>query len=201
MLQVYAGWLRIGNLCRVSLSHSFATQWAIRTTLDPVNYEGAVRNQIAQLGKQLFVTEIKPMDAYIEQSEAKTRLSLVLIGIFASLAALLSALGIYAVLSTSVRQRTSDIGVRMALGATRGNIFGLIVGQGVALGTIGILIGCTLALGLTRLISSILVGISPTDLPTFFMISIAFLLIVAVASWLPAARAASIDPMQALRSQ
>jgi putative ABC transport system permease protein len=183
------------------LGHGFATRWAMRTTGEPTSYERAVRKQIAKLGGQLVLTDMKPMDAFVERAEATTRLSFLLIGVFASIAALLTALGVYGVLSTVVRQRTSEIGVRMALGASQRNIFNLIVGRGMLLGTAGVLIGFVVAFGLAHWMSSMLVGIKSTDPLTFAGITVAFFLIVAVSSWLPARRAARVDPMQALRGE
>ncbi|MGB8537593.1 MAG: ABC transporter permease [Acidobacteriaceae bacterium] len=183
------------------MGHSFATRWAIRTSSDPAKYESLVRSHIAQLGGQIALTEVQPMESLVAQAQATTRLALLLIGVFALAAALLSTLGIYGVLSTSVRQRTSEIGVRMALGATRGGILSLIVGQGLRLGVIGIVLGCGVTLGLTRWIASLLVETRPTDPLTFTGITVAFFVIVAMASWLPARRAASIDPIRALRSE
>jgi predicted permease len=183
------------------MGHSFATRWAIRTSGDPMQYEGIVRNRITQLGGQIVLTEIQPLDALVAQAQATTRLSFLLIGVFATVATLLSALGIYGVLSTTVRQRTSEIGVRMALGATRSTIFSLVVRQGLRLGVFGILVGCAIALGLVHWIASILVETRATDPITFAVIALVFALIVVVASWLPARRAASVDPMQALRNE
>jgi predicted permease len=183
------------------MGHSVATRWAIRTTGDPAKYESLVRAHIAQISGQISLTEIQPMDALQVEAQATTRLALLLIGVFALVAALLSALGIYGVLSTAVRQRTAEIGVRMALGATRGGILNLVVGQGLRLGGIGILLGSVVALGLTRWIASLLVEIRATDPMTFTGITVTFFLIVAMASWLPARQAASIDPIRALRNQ
>jgi putative ABC transport system permease protein len=160
-----------------------------------------VRGQLAKLSSRMVLTEVRPMDALMEQSQATTRLSFALIAAFAGIAVLLAALGIYGVLSTAVRQRTAEIGVRMALGATRGNVFGLVARQGLALGISGILAGGLIALLLTRWMRAILVDTKPTDPLTYMGIATAFLLIVALASWLPARRAASVDPMQALRSE
>jgi predicted permease len=183
------------------MSYGNTARWAIRVTRDPASYEGAVRDQITQLSKQLVVTEMEPMDLLVEQAQATTRLSFVLIGVFACIAGLLSALGIYGVLATAVRQRTAEIGVRLAVGAPRRRIFSLVVGHGLALGTAGIFIGSLMALVLAHWISSLLVETKPTDPLTFFGIAVALFLIVVTASWLPARRAALVDPMQALRSE
>jgi len=176
-------------------------RWAIRITGEPSRYEGAVRDRMAQVSKQLVLSEMEPMDALVEQAQATTRLSFVLIGCFACIALLLSGLGIYGVLATAIRQRTAEIGVRLALGAPRENIFRLVVGHGLALGAAGICIGGLMALGLNHGISSLLVGVKSSDPLTFAGIALVFLLIVALASWLPARHAALIDPIQALRNE
>jgi putative ABC transport system permease protein len=183
------------------MGHGFATRWGLRVTGDPAHYDRMVREHLAKLGTRMVLTEVRPMDALLEESQATTRLSLALIAAFACIAVLLAALGIYGVLSTAVRQRTAEIGVRMALGATRGQVFGLVVRLGLALGISGILAGCLIALLLARWIRSILVETKPTDPLTYMGITAAFLLVVGLASWLPARRAASVDPMQALRSE
>ena len=124
------------------------------------------------------------MDALVDRAQAGTRFSLLLIGVFAVIAALLAGVGLYGVLATVVRQRTAEIGVRMALGAQPAGIFNLIA-----------------AFALTRLMATMLVGIKPTDLATFVTMVVLFFLIAGVASWLPARRAASVDPNEALREQ
>lgn len=183
------------------MGHGFAARWGLRVTGNPASYDRLVREQLAKVSSRIVLTEVRPMDALLEESQATTRLCFALIATFAGIAVLLAALGIYGVLSTAVRQRTAEIGVRMALGATRGRVFGLVVRQGLALGISGILAGCVIALLLTRSIRSILVETKATDPLTYMGITAAFLLIVALASWLPARRAASVDPMQALRSE
>jgi putative ABC transport system permease protein len=109
--------------------------------------------------------------------------------------------GLYGVLSTVVRLRTPEIGVRMALGAAPGTIFSLVVGQGLRLSAAGIALGLLAAFELTRAISTMLVGVKPTDPTTFLSMAVLFLVIAAVASWLPARRAAGLDPTSALREE
>jgi predicted permease len=183
------------------MGHGFATRWGLRVAGNPAHYDRLVREQLAKLGSRIALTEVRPMDALMKESQATTRLSLALIAAFAGAAVLLAALGIYGVLSTTVRQRTAEIGVRMALGATRYRVFGLVIRQGLVLGLAGILAGCAIALLLTRWIQSVLVETKSTDPLTYMGITAMFLLIVVFASWLPAHRAASVDPMQALRSE
>src|SRR4029077_6221120 len=118
-------------------------------------------------GGQLVINDLKPMDSLVRGAQSGTRFSLLLIGVFAPIAALLAAVGLYGVLSTVVRQRTAEIGVRMALGAAPGSIFSLVVGQGLRLSAAGIAVGLVAAFAVTRVMSSMLVGVQPTDPPTF----------------------------------
>ena len=135
------------------------------------------------------------------QAQAQTRFSLLLIGVFSTIAALLAGVGLYGVLATSVRQRTAEIGVRMALGAAPSRIFRLMVGKGLYLSVLGIAIGLLSALAFTRVLTSMLVEVKPTDPATFVFVSVLFLLIAVIASWLPALRAAGLDPTTALRNE
>jgi putative ABC transport system permease protein len=176
-------------------------RWAIRTTGNPTSLSGPVRAAITQVDRRLLITRMEPMSDVVEKAQAATRFSLLLIGVFAVIAALLAAVGLYGVLSTVVRQRTAEIGVRMALGAVPGNIFKLVVGEGLRLSATGIVIGLIAALGATRVISSMLVGIRATDPATYALMAVVFFVIAALASWLPAQRAASLQPVVALREE
>jgi ABC-type antimicrobial peptide transport system permease subunit len=141
------------------------------------------------------------MDAVVEKAQSSTRFSLLLIGVFAVIAALLAGVGLYGVLATVVRQRTAEIGVRMTLGARPGNIFQLVVGQGLRLTAIGVAAGLIAAFPLTRGMTTMLVGVKATDPATFVTMAAVFFAIAAMASWLPAWRAASLDPTAALREE
>lgn len=176
-------------------------RWAIRTGNDPANYGSAVRGAITETNPNLLVTEMQPATSLIDKAQAGTRFSLLLIGVFAVIAGVLAGVGLYGVLSTAVRQRTAEIGVRMALGAEQERIFKLIVGQGFRLSAIGIGIGLVAAFGLTRMMHAMLVGVRPTDPATFGAIAVLFLLIGVGSAWLPARRAARLDPSRALRDE
>ncbi len=141
------------------------------------------------------------MGTLVDQAQAGTRFSLLLIGVFAVIAALLAGVGIYGVLSTVVRQRTAEIGIRMALGAGPARVFQLVVGQGLRLTAIGIVAGLIAALFLTRVMTTMLVGVQATDPATFSAMTLVFFLIAAMACWLPARRAANLDPTVALRDE
>jgi len=178
-----------------------ASYWGVRTKGDPAQYASVIRAEVAKFRTNLLITEMQPMEALVKRAQAGTRFSLLLIGVFAVIAALLASVGLYGVLSNVVRQRTSEIGVRMALGATPGNIFKLVVGQGLRLSMIGIAVGMVAAFGLTRAMTSMLVGVKATDPVTFAGMAVFFLIIAAIASGLPARRAARLDPTIALREE
>lgn len=183
------------------IGYGIAGRWAVRTPADPAQYAPLVRSAIAELGNKLMMSEVQPMDVLVEKAQSSTRFSLLLIGVFAVIALLLAGVGLYGVLSTVVRQRTAEIGVRMALGAAPGRIFNLVVGHGLALSAAGIAVGLVAAFALTRVMTSMLVGVKPTDPTTFTAMAILFLVIAAIASWLPARRAAALDPNAALRDE
>jgi putative ABC transport system permease protein len=173
----------------------------VRVAGDPLQIAGPVRAAIAEVDPQFLVAELDAMDTVVRRAQAQTRFSLALIGVFAVIAALLVAVGLYGVLSTLVRQRTAEIGVRMALGAAPDGILRLIVGYGLRLSAAGVAIGLLSAVALTRGLRTMLVGVSPTDPVTFAAMGIVFFLIAAVSLWLPARRAAGLDPTTALREQ
>ena len=183
------------------LRHGIVARWALRTAGDPARYAGEVRAAVAKAGGNIVVAELQPMDALMESAQAGTRFELLLIGVFAAIAALLAAVGLYGVLSTLVRQRTSEIGVRIALGAAPSRIFKLVVGQGLRLSATGIAIGFLAAFAFTRVMTSMLVGVKPTDPATFVVMAVMFFAIAAIASWVPAQRAAGLDPTVALRDE
>src|SRR6266478_4569458 len=183
------------------VNHRAASWWALRTDGDPASYASAVREVVRQAGSETLINEMQPMDSLVIGAQAQTRFSLLLIGVFSMIATLLAGVGLYGVLATSVRQRTAEIGVRMALGAAPSRIFRLMVGKGLRLSTLGIAIGLITAFALTRVMTTMLVGVKPTDPTTFVSVALLFVLITFVASWLPARRAAVLDPTEALRNE
>jgi putative ABC transport system permease protein len=176
-----------------------AGAWIVRTDGDPAALIAPVRSALQQLDSQILVTNMRPLTDYIAQAMAPTRFALALITVFAGLAATLAAVGLYGVLSNLVRQRVTEIGVRMAFGAQPLEIFRMVVGQGVQLSAIGIAIGLVAALLLTRAMTKLLVGVTPNDPLTFVTMVLVFLVITAVACWIPARRAAGVEPNVALR--
>jgi ABC-type antimicrobial peptide transport system permease subunit len=153
---------------------------------------------VAGLDRNLLVTQMAPATEVVHAAQASTRFSLLLIGVFAIIAGTLAGVGLYGVLSTAVRQRTVEIGVRMAMGAERSDIVELVVLQGLRLSGVGIVIGLIAAFVLGRVMTAMLVGVKATDPVTFVAMTVIFLGISVFASWLPARRAAGLDPNTAL---
>ncbi len=178
-----------------------ASRWAVRTSQDPASFSPLVRAAVAELNPRAGVIEVQPMDVFIEQARAQTKFALILIGIFAGIALVLASVGLYSVLSTAVRQRTAEIGVRMAFGAEHGAIFRMMVAQGIRLSAAGIACGIVAALALTGVMRTLLVGVEPTDPVTFAAMAAGFFAIAIVACGVPALRAARLDPMVALREE
>jgi putative ABC transport system permease protein len=175
--------------------------WTLRVGGNPAEFASQVRAAMKDVSPRLLVSNLQPVDQLVRKAQSQTTFSLLLIGVFAVIAGVLAGVGLYGVLSTAVRQRTPEIGVRMALGAGRPNIFRLIIGQGLGLSAIGVVIGVVAAILLTRLMTIMLVGVRPTDPLTFVSMVLLFLVIATASSWIPANRAAAVDPNQALREE
>jgi putative ABC transport system permease protein len=182
-------------------NHRAAGTWVVRTSGDPAAPGPEIRSLAKEIAPSMPVMNMKPMTDYLADARAPTRFALVLIGTFAGIALVLAAVGLYGVLSTVVRQRTAEIGVRMAFGAPKERIFRQMVGEGLRLGAVGLLLGVLAALLLTGAMRSMLVGVAPTDSATFVAIAAVFLGIAALSCWLPARRAAALDPAEALREE
>jgi putative ABC transport system permease protein len=171
----------------------------VRTTVDPLSVGGAVRDAIWAVDKDQTVANIDSMEHIIAGAVARQRFSMLLLGVFAVLALILAAVGIYGVMSYSVTQRTREIGIRIALGATRNQVLKMTIAQGLKLVGVGVIIGLAGAFFLTRLMTTLLFGISSTDPLTFVSIATVLITVAAFASYVPALRATRIDPMLALR--
>src|SRR5687768_15367412 len=178
-----------------------ANNWLIRTNGNPRSLMPTIRAALKEINPRYVINNMRTMDVLLEPARAPTRFALATIGVFAVVAAVLAGIGLYGVLSTLVRQRTSEIGVRMAFGASSANILQLVAGQGMKLSALGIVLGLITAFAVTRVMSTMLVGVSPTDPLTFAAIAAFFLGITALACWIPARRAARLDPVAALREE
>jgi len=173
--------------------------WAVRTKSDPYSLSADIQRELRIASGGLPVAHIRSMDEVRAESTARNRFNMMLLTIFAGLAVLLAAVGIYGVMSYAVGQRVHEIGVRMALGARAVDVLALVLRQGLTLALMGIAIGLMGAVWITEVMKSLLFAVSPNDPPTFAIVS-ALLLAVAVATaYIPARRATKVDPMVALR--
>lgn len=173
----------------------------IRTASDPSKLTASVRKRIRELHSDQPVNEVRTMEELIANSVSRPRFYTVLLGVFGGLALLLAAAGVYGVMSYSVSQRHHEIGIRMALGARPTDVLKLVVSQGARYVVIGVAIGLGGAFAATRLLASLLYGITPTDPPTFAVISLLLLAVALAAIYVPAHRASRVDPMVALRHE
>ncbi|MFY9611402.1 MAG: ABC transporter permease [Blastocatellia bacterium] len=179
----------------------WATYFAIRTNGDPISVVAAVRSRMLAVDKDVPVLNVATIDQLVGAALREPRFNTALIGAFAGLAVLLASVGLYAVISYSVTQRTHEIGVRMAVGAGQRDIFNLIVGQGMKLTLIGVAIGLAASFALTRVMMSMLFEVSATDPLTFAGISLLLTVVSLLACYVPARRAMKVDPMAALRHE
>ena len=173
----------------------------VKTNLEPLSLAATVRKTVWEIDKDQPVSDIASMETIVSESVARQRFSMMLLGIFAGLALVLAAVGIYGVMSYSVAQRTREIGIRMALGAQRTDVLKLTIGQGLRLVVTGVAIGLAAAFVLTRVMATLLFGVSATDPMTFVTISFVLVSVAVLASYIPALRATRVDPMFALRYQ
>jgi putative ABC transport system permease protein len=175
------------------------TNLVVHASGEPSGLIAAVRSEVLAVDKDQPVSDIKTMGQVLSESVAGRRFNMLLLGLFAMVALILASVGIYGVISYSVTQRTHEIGLRMALGASASDVIRLVVGQGMILTAAGIAIGLSAAFAVTRLMSSLLFAVSATDPMIFAMISLLLTGVALVASLVPARRAVKVDPMVALR--
>jgi putative ABC transport system permease protein len=175
--------------------------FAMRTAGDPRRLTGAVRQATSAVDPRVGIDAILPMSHLVATSVARQRFYAAMLGIFAVVAALLAALGTYGVVAYAVAQRTREIGIRVALGARRGNVLGLVLRRGLLMAAIGIAIGCAAAAAATKSLQTMLFGITPLDIRAFAAVAIGFFAVALIASYLPARRATDVDPVVALRAE
>jgi putative ABC transport system permease protein len=180
-------------------SHSSYITLVVRTTSDPAALTQALKNTVWSFDRNLPISQVLTMDAVVADANAQPRFEMLLLGIFAAVALLLAAVGIYGVMSYAVSRRTHEIGIRVSLGASRADVVLLVVRQGIVLALIGSAAGIVGALGLSRLMKSLLYGVKPIDPLIFGGVTILLMIVAMAASYLPARRAMRVDPMIALR--
>jgi putative ABC transport system permease protein len=173
--------------------------WAIRTKGDPGSIRAAVEREIRSLDSVIPLTQERTMEQVIAASVARQTFNMVLLTIFAAIALLLAAIGIYGLMAYTVEQRTQEIGIRMALGAVRSDMLKLVLAQGMKLALVGVALGTVLAYALTRLLASLLFGVKAADAPTFLGVAGTLTAVALMAAWIPARRASAMEPCEALR--
>ncbi|PYS28438.1 MAG: hypothetical protein DMF75_18865, partial [Acidobacteria bacterium] len=172
---------------------------AVQTSTPPGTLISAIREQVRALDADQPITNVSTMDELLNRTLSTAKFSLLLFGLFAGVALVLAAIGIYGVMATAVTQRTHEFGLRMALGAQTRDVLRLVIGQGMLLVVIGIGAGLLSAVALTRLMSTLLFGVSPTDPVTLALITVLLAVVALLACYLPARRATKVDPLVALR--
>jgi FtsX-like permease family len=182
----------------ILLLHGLPSSSTILRRFDP-NRAGSVRAAFLSVDPSLPVFRVQPMGSYIASSLAERSFTLALLGLFGGLALSLAAVGIYGLISYAVTLRTREMGIRMAFGAERGDVLAMVLRQGLALNGLGLAAGFAASLALTRLLSSLLFEVRPTDFATSAAVAFLLAAVALTASYLPARRAASVDPMIALR--
>jgi putative ABC transport system permease protein len=188
---------------QIYVPHTQDPQWnfmamVVRTAADPAAFTTTFRREVQALDKDQPIYNVRTMDDVVMNSLGTRRVSMQLFAVFAGAALLLAALGIYGVMAYSVTQRTQEIGLRMALGAQKSDVLGLVIRQGMTLTVIGVMVGLAGALALTRVIGNLLYGVTATDPATFVAIPLLLLFVALLACYLPARRAARLDPTRAL---
>jgi len=171
----------------------------LRTQGDPIKLAGAVRRELQLLDSSIPISRVRTMDEVLYEAQSRPRFLTLLLGMFSGVALLIATVGIYGVISYTVARRSKEFGLRMALGAQPTNILGLVMKQGFLLTVAGVAVGFGAALGLTRLMASLLFMVEPTDLGTFSSVSALLVAVALFACYLPARRATQVDPMKALR--
>lgn len=175
--------------------------WVIRTNGDPLSLASAVRHEFENLDPQLAPSHVVNMDQVIAEANARQNFNTLLLTVFASIALLLAAVGIYGLMSYAVEQRMHEIGIRMALGADQRKIMSLVLGQGMRLATVGTALGLAGAYGLTRLLAKFLFGVKPSDPLAYSMVAATLIVVTLLAAFIPTRRAMRVDPVVALRQE
>lgn len=177
------------------------TSWCIRSAADPNSLRTAVQKEFQAVDARMPVSKVRPMEDVIAEGVSRQHFNMLLLSIFAGIALILAAIGIYGVMSYAVEQQTQELGIRMALGADRGQVLKLILRQGMTPAGIGVVVGLAVAFALTRVLASLLYGVKASDPITFAAVAVLLIVIALFATYIPARRAMAVDPLVALRDE
>jgi predicted permease len=173
--------------------------FTIRTAGEPLSYAAAVKREMLTLDRQQPIRNVRTMEDVIAKSISPQRFHMSLLALFGGIGLALASVGIYGVMAYAVSQRTREIGIRMALGAQLNDVLRMVLGHGMKLTAIGVVVGLAASFALTRVLKTLLFGVTPSDLLTFAAVSVALMAIALLASYIPARRATKVDPLIALR--
>ncbi len=176
-------------------------EWVVRTKVAPYSLSADIQRELRAASGGLPVAHVRTMDQIVIESTARDEFNMTLLSIFAGIALLLAAIGIYGLMAYTVEQRTQEIGIRMALGAQPGDVVRMVLRHGLLLCLIGIAVGISCAFGVIGLLKSLIFGVSPTDPVTFVSVAVLLAGVAFAACWIPARRASRVDPMEALRHE
>jgi predicted permease len=177
------------------------TAWCIRSAADPNSLRTSVQKEFQAVDGQMPISNVRPMEEVIAQGVSRQHFNMLLLSIFAAIALILAAIGIYGVMSYAVEQQTQELGIRMALGADRGQVLKLILRQGMTPAGIGVVVGVAIAFAITRVLASLLYGVKASDPATFVAVAVLLTAIALFATYIPARRAMGVDPVIALRDE
>jgi predicted lysophospholipase L1 biosynthesis ABC-type transport system permease subunit len=175
--------------------------WAVRTTADTGTLRPALAREMRAVDPLLALSDERSMKQVVAKTIARENFNTMLLTVFAVVALVLAAIGVYGVMAYTVERRTQEMGIRMALGAAKSDLLRLVLGHGMKVAAGGVIAGLVMAYGATRLLASLLFNVKPVDPPTFIVVSVILTLVALLATWIPARRAASIEPSDALRYQ
>ena len=198
---MYIPWAQISDAQGSNLLEISPLAWVVRTRGEPQLLSKPIQDELRQASGGLPVARIRTMDEIVSLSTARSDFNMLLLATFAGAALLLAAIGVYGLMAYTVTQRTQEIGVRLALGADTGHVRNMVIGQGMRVALVGVAIGVTSAFGLTKVISALLFGVTARDPVVFVSVPIVLSAVALVGVWLPARRAARVDPMIALRAE
>jgi putative ABC transport system permease protein len=196
---VFVPFAQVPDALNARLKQFVATNFVIRTIGDPMQVAASARREVQRLDAALPVRNVRPMAEVLSRSIAQERFNVSLLSLFATIGLILAAIGIYGVMSYAVTQRTHEFGLRIALGAQMKDVLRLVIGNGMTLALIGVAIGLAGAFALTRLMTTLLFGVTPIDAAAFATVSILLLTVALVACYIPARRAMRVNPLIALR--